>query len=345
MVSAGVDDDAIGGAIGGARLLALDWGSTHLRAWLLGAGGAVLAERDADQGASAMDGDAHAYSAVLERIAGDWLAARPDLPIVACGMVGSQHGWREAPYAACPAGAADLAGALVGVEAGGRTVAIVPGASCRDGVENRGGVPDVMRGEETQIVGALALQPDLASGATLVLPGTHSKWARIENGRILHFATYMTGELYALLRAHSVLGRLMTDEDAPLEDGFDAGVRAAAGNGGLTHRLFAVRTLGLMGEVAPAALSGYLSGLLIGSEIDSEIGSEIDAAPHARDGEAQDAAPSVALVGAPALTALYERALRLRGVTSVRRLDNTAPAGLWRLAAAAGLITDSEVKP
>jgi 2-dehydro-3-deoxygalactonokinase len=341
MVSDGVDDDAIGGA----RLLALDWGSTHLRAWLLGAGGAVLAERDADQGASAMDGDAHAYSAVLERIAGDWLSARPDLPIVACGMVGSQHGWREAPYAACPAGAADLAGALVRVESGGRTVAIVPGASCRDAGDDvagdrsgdRGGVPDVMRGEETQIVGALALQPDLAPGATLVLPGTHSKWARIADGRILHFATYMTGELYALLRAHSVLGRLMTDDEAPLEDGFDAGVRAAAGNGGLTHQLFAVRTLGLMGEVAPAALSGYLSGLLIGSEIDSAL--------HARDGEAPDVAPSVALVGAPALTALYERALRLRGVMSVRRLDNTAPAGLWRLAAAAGLITDSEVTP
>jgi 2-dehydro-3-deoxygalactonokinase len=315
MVTQGVD-----GVIKTARLLALDWGSTHLRAYLLGADGAVLDERDADAGASTMDGDARAYAAALEDVAGAWLAARPGLPIIVCGMVGSQ---------ACPAGVADLAGALARVDAGGRTVAIVPGVSCR----GADGVPDVIRGEETQIVGALAMQPDLATDSTLVLPGTHSKWANVEDGRIAHFATYMTGELFALLREHSVLGRLMKGEDAPLEQGFDAGVRAAAGSAGLTHQLFAVRTLGLKGEMAPEALSGYLSGLLIGSEI--------DAALRARDANA--ARPlSLALVGAPALTALYERALAMRGVTAVRCFDNTAPAGLWRLAAAAGMITDSE---
>ncbi|WP_036165653.1 2-dehydro-3-deoxygalactonokinase [Massilia sp. 9096] len=323
------------GVAGRARLLALDWGSTHLRAYLLGADGVRLDERDADAGASTMNGDARAYEAALEDVAGHWLAARPDLPIVACGMVGSQHGWREAPYAACPAGAADLAGALARVDAGGRTVAIVPGVSCR----GEDGVPDVIRGEETQIVGALAMQPDLAAASTLVLPGTHSKWASVEDGRIVRFSTYMTGELFALLRAHSVLGRLMQGEDAPLEQGFDAGVRAAAGSAGLTHQLFAVRTLGLTGELAPAALSGYLSGLLIGSEIDAALRAR------APDGAAAPRPLSVALVGAPALTALYERALALRGVTSVRRLDNTAPAGLWRLAAAAGLITDLEGSP
>jgi 2-dehydro-3-deoxygalactonokinase len=319
----------VGGGVQRARLLALDWGSTHLRAYLLGADGAVLDERDADAGASTMDGDARAYAAALEDVAGAWLAARPGLPIIACGMVGSQHGWREAPYAACPAGADDLASALARVDAGGRTVAIVPGVSCR----SEDGVPDVIRGEETQVVGALAMQPDLASASTLVLPGTHSKWASIEDGRIAHFATYMTGELFALLREHSVLGRLMKGEDAPLEQGFDAGVRAAAGSAGLTHQLFTVRTLGLKSEMAPEALSGYLSGLLIGSEI--------DAALRARDAKASPPL-SLALVGAPALTALYERALAMRGVTAMRCFDNTAPAGLWRLAAAAGMITDSE---
>jgi len=324
MVTPGVDEVA-----GVARLLALDWGSTHLRAYLLGADGAILDERDADAGASAINGDARAYAGALEAVAGPWLAARPDLPIVACGMVGSQHGWREAPYVACPAGAADLAGALARVDAGRQTVAIVPGVSCR----GEDGVPDVIRGEETQIVGALAMRPELASASTIVLPGTHSKWASVEDGRIAQFATYMTGELFALLRAHSVLGRLMQGEDAPPEDGFDAGVQAAAGSGGLTHQLFAVRTLGLTGEMAPAALSGYLSGLLIGSEIDAAL--RVPASGGA-------AALSLALVGAPALTALYERALALRGVTSVRRFENTAPAGLWRLAASAGLITDFE---
>lgn len=324
MVTPGVDEVA-----GAARLLALDWGSTHLRAYLLGADGAILDERDADAGASAINGDARAYAGALEAVAGPWLAARPDLPIVACGMIGSQHGWREAPYVACPAGAADLAGALARVDAGRQTVAIVPGVSCR----GEDGVPDVIRGEETQIVGALAMRPELASASTIVLPGTHSKWASVEDGRIAQFATYMTGELFALLRAHSVLGRLMQGEDAPPEDGFDAGVQAAAGSGGLTHQLFAVRTLGLTGEMAPAALSGYLSGLLIGSEIDAAL--RVPASGGA-------AALSLALVGAPALTALYERALALRGVTSVRRFENTAPAGLWRLAASAGLITDFE---
>jgi 2-dehydro-3-deoxygalactonokinase len=325
MVTPGVDDVA-----GAARLLALDWGSTHLRAYLLGADGVQLDERDADAGASAMDGDARAYAAALEVVAGHWLAARPDLPIVACGMVGSQHGWREAPYASCPASAADLAGALLRVDAGRRTVAIVPGVSCR----GEDGVPDVIRGEETQIVGALAMQPDLVRASRIVLPGTHSKWASVEGGRIAHFATYMTGELFALLRDHSVLGRLMQGEDAPPEQGFDAGVRAAAKSTGLTHQLFAVRTLGLTGEMAPRALSGYLSGLLIGSEI--------DAALRAPGGAAAAGRMSIALVGAPALTALYERALALRGVTAVRRFENTAPAGLWRLAAAAGLMTNSE---
>jgi 2-dehydro-3-deoxygalactonokinase len=308
-----------------ARLIGLDWGSTSLRAFLIGADGAVLEERGNKNGSTAMNASAAAYQAALSELAGDWLAAAPGLPLLACGMVGSKHGWREAPYAGCPAGADELTGAMVRVDAGAREVAILPGLSCR----TAGAAPDVMRGEETQVVGALALRPELHAGCTFILPGTHSKWARVEQGRVLDFATYMTGEMYAVLRAHSVLGRLMADTNEPDPEAFARGVRDAAGAGALTHQLFAVRTLGLFDELTPEALPGYLSGLLIGHEIHAALA--------ARAADGHDRHP-LALVGEPGLCALYERALGLAGVPVAASFPNTAPAGLWQLARAAGLV-------
>jgi 2-dehydro-3-deoxygalactonokinase len=312
---------------GTPRLVALDWGSTSLRAFLLGPGGEVLASRAAQQGSAAMRGAATAYEAALDHIAGDWLASDPALPVLACGMVGSKHGWTEAPYVACAAGAQRLAASLARVRAAGREIAIVPGMSCRA----PGAAPDMMRGEETQIVGALALKADLESGCTLVLPGTHSKWARVGHGQVLDFATYMTGELYAVLRAHSVLGELMADAEEPDLDGFAAGVRASAGCSGLAHQLFAVRSLGLSRELGAGALPAYLSGLLIGHAINAAL----------RARGAGDRELPLVLVGEPKLTALYERAMHICGVPSVQRLANTAPQGLWRLALAAGLVSDT----
>lgn len=294
-----------------ARLIALDWGSTRLRAFLLGADGAVLATRQSGEGASTLAG-ADAFAQALAGVIADW----PELPVLACGMVGSQHGWKEAPYAPCPADAAALARQALQVDG---KFWILPGLM-HDGTQ-----PDVMRGEETQIVGALALHPELAEQACLVLPGTHSKWARVEAGRVTGFATHMTGELYALLRQHSVLARLMPADGvaAPSPQAFLAGVNAARQDGALGHQLFAVRTLGLFKRLPPEQLPDYLSGLLIGHE----IAHELNAAWPER----------LALIGEPALCERYALALGQFDLSATLQLDNTAPAGLWRLAQTMGL--------
>lgn len=306
------------------RLIGLDWGSSSLRAMLIDEQGQVLLTRQSTQGASTLKGGAAAFSAVLDELIGDWHATAP--AILACGMVGSQHGWREAPYAPCPCDPAALAAQLVAVEIGsGRRLLIVPGLV----YQPEGLPPDVMRGEETQLVGAL--DPELAE-ACMILPGTHAKWAALRESRVQGFATQMSGELFALLRQHSVLGRLMPPEAGlPDRAGFTEGVRAARDHGelGLAHQLFAVRTLGLLQRLPASGLADYLSGLLIGHELRAGL------AWRARAGLA--AAPLV-LLGEPALCQRYEWALQDFDQTLDAALGNTAAAGLWRLALAAGLV-------
>lgn len=297
------------------QLIALDWGSTRLRAFLLGDGGEVLSARQSDAGAATLKG-AEQYAGALAALVGDWRADHPQLKLLACGMVGSQYGWREAAYVRCPADAAALAGQVLQVD---DALSIIPG------LVDDAAQPDVMRGEETQIVGALALHPELAMDACLVLPGTHSKWARVNGGKVTGFATHMTGELYALLRQHSVLARLMpADGVSPSSpEAFLKGVQAARVDRGLGHQLFAVRTLGLFKQLAPEQLPDYLSGLLIGHEIANEL--------RARTAR-------VALVGDPALCGRYAQALASFDQPEPLLLDNTAPAGLWQLAHTMNLI-------
>jgi 2-dehydro-3-deoxygalactonokinase len=234
-----------------AAFIGIDWGTSSFRAYLADAQGHALETLPDGRGALALQpGEHEAY--LRERLA-PW----PRLPVIACGMVGAKQGWREALYVTCPAGAAEIAAA--GVVVG--DVRIVPGVRTTDAH----GAPDVMRGEETQILGALAAG---SGDGIYVLPGTHSKWARVEAGRIVGFETFMTGEVYAVLRAHSVLGRMMAAE-IPGE-GFARGVEAARGlarPGDLLHAMFAARTFGLFETLPPDQLGEYLSGLLIGAEI------------------------------------------------------------------------------
>lgn len=302
--------------VGGAQLVALDWGSTRLRGWLLGEGGVVLAERSSDAGASQISGGAAAFDAALQALAGDWLDGR-QAPALACGMVGSAHGWREAPYVPCPAALDHLHEHLACVTTGaGSVLHIVPGLLDTPA----GGTPDVMRGEETQLVGLLATNPALAASSTVLMPGTHSKWVQVAQGRVTGFRTRMTGEVYTLLRQHSVLARLMPapGPDAWHADAFDAGVDSARRGEGrdLPGQLFAVRTLGLTGRLAPAALPDYLSGLLIGHELEAGLATR---------------AAALALVGEPALCRRYTHALRRFGVAPDCVAANTAHAGLWHL--------------
>jgi 2-dehydro-3-deoxygalactonokinase len=297
-------------------LIALDWGTTSLRAWLVAGDGAVLDQLARPLGILAVEGGD--FAGAFAATAGAWRRGNPRLPALASGMIGSRQGWREAPYVACPASADAIARGLVTLDAGdGGTLAIVPGLSCE-----AHGVPDVMRGEETQILGAL----DVTVGRALfVLPGTHSKWALVEDGRVMRFASFMTGEVFAVLSRHSILGRLMEGEAIDAEAfarGLAAGMRTGT-PGSLLHRVFAARTLGLFAREAPTALRGYLSGLLIGAEV--------------AEGLAWSGGGAPTIIGEPALAALYARALTLAGVAAQIGPVDAALRGLRRIALAAGM--------
>ena len=235
--------------------IGVDWGTSSFRAYLADVDGGPLETLPDGRGALALRPGEH------EPYLAEQIAPWPRLPIFACGMVGAKQGWLEAPYVACPAGVDEIAAACVAIPTAFGEVRIAPGVRAFD----TQGAPDVMRGEETQILGALAAG---GGDGVYVLPGTHSKWARVEASRIVGFETFMTGEVYAVLKAHSVLGRMMTAE-APGE-GFACGVEAARGltnPGDLLHAIFAARTFGLFETLPPDQLGEYLSGLLIGAEI------------------------------------------------------------------------------
>ena len=276
-------------------LVSVDWGTNAFRARLAAADGAILEAVEAEVGAVGLASGAH--EAFVETQIGDWMRRFPGLPIVMSGMVGSRQGWVEAPYVRCPAGAAEIAAAMATVPATRLArVVVVPGLSARDAR----GAPDVMRGEETQILGALGATGH--ADGLFVLPGTHSKWARVEAGRIIDFATFMTGEVFAALKDHTLLGRLMAPAtDGSAADGFARGLAASAAlerPGDLLHAVFMTRTLGLFDEAPANALADYLSGLLIGAEI-------LAGAQGARE---------AVVVGSPALTARYRAAGEALGV-------------------------------
>lgn len=307
-------------------LVALDWGSSQLRAFRFEAGGRIAEQRSSHDGASRLTGGAPAFEQALRALAGDWLAS--GAPVLACGMVGSAHGWQEAAYVPCPVALDALHQHLVAVPASPWPVHIVPGVTSR----GANGLPDVMRGEETQLAGLLDADPALGLAGCVVMPGTHSKWVSLQQDRIAGFATRMTGELYALLRAHSVLARLMPPADTDATDlaAFDRGLACArAAPGDLAHLLFSVRALGLFGELAPAAAPEHLSGLLIGTEVAAGLAGF--ATTHA-------AAAPVALVGEAALCARYARAFAAAGHATRTHAEPLAARGLWRVARGAGLV-------
>lgn len=297
----------------GTALIALDWGTSSARAYRVDGRGAVIDQRSAALGIQQIrDGG---FRAALATLLGDWSAI--DAPRIACGMIGSRQGWVEAPYLDCPADLDALASAIAW--APDRELAVVAGVTCR----GDDGVPDVMRGEETQILGALG---GSRGRALAVLPGTHSKWASFEDGRILDFATYMTGELHAVLLGHSILGRMAETVRPPEDDpgaAFDRGLRLGLGSGGLGHDLFGARTLALAGELASGDVADWLSGLLIGREIR-------DARTWAANRGCD--AGRVCVIGNDALTARYARALAQAGIAAGRAPAGAAVRGLWAIA-------------
>ncbi|HEY8047612.1 MAG TPA: 2-dehydro-3-deoxygalactonokinase [Ramlibacter sp.] len=269
-------------------VVAVDWGTSSLRVARLDAHGHAIEEREFPRGILTVE--AGGFPRVFDEACGDWMRSRDALAVI-CGMAGSRQGWQEAPYVPCPARLSDVAGKLAWIEPG--RIAIVPGLTCESG-----GAPDVMRGEETKAFGVLQLLG--LRDARIVMPGTHCKWAAVRDARIESFATFMTGEFYAVLRQHSILARTMPQDDGELDEAaLRKGVDHAMRSANLLHAAFSARTLSLFDRIAPEAAPSYLSGLLIGEELRSHPPS---------------AGESLVLVGAGKLTRRYAVALEHRGI-------------------------------
>ena len=301
-------------------LIAIDWGSSSFRAYLMAPNSEILDEVASGDGIGSVA--AGAYPATLKRLIGRWLEAHPSLPVVASGMVGSRHGWREAAYVKCPAGPREVAAQLMPVEADGRRVHLAAGLSYVDEAAQ----PDVMRGEETEIFGVAD-----AGARLIVLPGSHSKWAKVDGDLVVAFKTFVTGELFAALRDHTVAGAFA--RAAPAKSPGEAlalGVRRGAAAGacegkpGLLSLLFGARSLPLTGGLAEDDAGEYLSGLLIGAEI----------------GEARRFFPGEEphVAGAEALVARYLAAFEALGVSVNAAPRRAAARGLFRIARDGGLL-------
>ena len=334
-------------AQGQTQLIALDWGTSSLRAYRLGAAAHVLEMRSLPWGVmklpqvvppenSSIDTKA-GFELAFEEACGDWLRTAPHAPVIAAGMVGSRQGWREAPYLSVPIAVDRIGGTLSTVQArDGQIVHIVPGL-----IENSA-LPNVMRGEETQVIGALSMLDvgNTRSEILIGLPGSHSKWVQVRlqhreaQSCIEHFHTFMTGEVYAALCEHTILGRSMQASDASVDHdaAFDRGVLVAqtpAGRAGVLSTIFSTRTLGLTGVLDGAGQREYLSGLLIGHEV---------AALQALLEEHGQQPARIILVGDAALCVRYMRALRAYGLDQIEVAGQATERGLWQLAMAAGLI-------
>lgn len=293
------------------RLIAIDWGTSSLRGALLDTDGKVLEERSDARGILTVPEGG--FPAVFETLFGDWMRLEGARCLIS-GMAGSKQGWVEAPYCACPAGRVEVGRKIIDlhVDMGslpGARIAIVPGLS-----DEHDGVPDVMRGEEVQIFGAMAITGQ--SDGVFVLPGTHNKWVTVKKGRVAGFRTYMTGEFYALLSQHSILARTL-DASAPLDEAsFLEGVTRSENGHGLLHNAFGARTLALFERMPKQELSSYLSGLLIGEELRTQ---------------SLQAVGEVVLIGSSALTQRYTLALRATGVATRTLGAEATWAGLHAL--------------
>jgi 2-dehydro-3-deoxygalactonokinase len=292
--------------------IGLDWGTTSFRAYLVGADGGMTDQVSAAEGILAVkDG---AFEQALEARIGHW---DKSLPVIASGMITSRQGWVELPYVDCPAGPEDLAKAIeVKQLLSGRKIHFLTGLHLKS--ESLG--HDVMRSEETQVFGALD------SGALhYVTPGTHSKWIDVQNGKIVNFATYVTGETFAVMKAHSILGRLMANDIDDAHE-FHRGVdRAFADPAGLLHNLFSARSLALYQELAPEKISSYLSGLIIGAEVAHAVAM-------------RDSTNHYAVLASPGIGGKYLMAMKVAGLRVTMGDPLAIVKGERVVAEAAGII-------
>lgn len=284
----------------GSAFIAIDWGTTNRRTFLIEAGAVVRSSNDG-QGASTLSRDD--FPSSLAAVRADF----GELPVIMAGMVGANIGWREVPYVAAPAGLEDLVGGIAWIDA--RT-AIVPGLSYRDGDR-----ADVMRGEEVQLLGAMAAKI-VPADALLCQPGTHCKWAVAQAGRITAFVSTMTGELFALLRQHSLLARQLTGQVSD-DEAFREGVREGSRRD-LAASLFAVRASGVLGLRNDAAAASFVSGLLIGADVAARLD--------------EHGGGDVHILASSSLGTLYARAIGdVGGSATIVDADTGFVAGITRL--------------
>ncbi|MEO6801853.1 MAG: 2-dehydro-3-deoxygalactonokinase [Granulicella sp.] len=287
-------------------MIAIDWGTSNFRAFRLEGAGHILERRSFSGGILHIE-KGH-FAETLRIQVGDWLAAGENR-ILLCGMVGSRQGWVEAKYLSCPIGVQDLANALIQLPFEGADVRLVPGVAGEDSY----GVPEVMRGEETQAMG-MSNAPD---GAAIVcLPGTHSKWICLENRTIISFITCMTGEVFSALRTGTTLAQMMTADVAIDSTAFLRGVDRSADAGGFLHHLFSVRTLALMDKLEEEVSASYLSGLLIGHEVRASM----------------PTGAHVHLIGTAQLCSLYAMAIEHCGGSVTLEDQDAAVRGLTAIA-------------
>jgi 2-dehydro-3-deoxygalactonokinase len=284
-------------------MIGVDWGTTSFRAFRIARDGTIRDRRAGLRGI--VNVPDNRFADTLREEIGPWLAAGEN-HVLLSGMIGSRQGWKEAPYLPCPAGAPDIGAALVEIEFDWAQVKLVPGLSTTD----EAGIAEVMRGEETQVIGVLEA---MGGSGLACLPGTHSKWAAVEDGRIVGFTTHMTGETFGALRGHTILGRMMREGPA---DGapFDDGVRRAADAGGLLHHIFGARAQVLAGRLAETDAAAYLSGILVGHEVQAALAGRQGVVVH--------------VIGAPELTAMYARAISTYGGFPERHDGEAAARGL-----------------
>lgn len=296
-------------------LIAIDWGTTSFRAYLFDRDGEITDRVAAPAGI--MQGEDVVFEEVLYDQIGRWVEEHPAVPIIASGMITSRQGWIETPYLPCPARINDLSLNLTEhLSSHGQKIYFVPGVCQKIPTAN------IMRGEETQMAGLNSKNPVIA-----ILPGTHSKWIRMEQETIQQFSTFMTGELFAALTQHTILGRLLTDAEDP--EGFSRGVRegfsAREQSGGILSRLFGARAMPLLELMDPESIRDYLSGLLLGTEIQEAVrsGFEITSTP--------------VICGATGLVERYINALEICGIQTEPASEDLAAFGLFRIGVAAHL--------
>lgn len=305
-------------------LIGLDWGTTSLRAYCVSASGEVVATAHSAAGILAEHADG--FHGTFREIAGEWLQEFGPLPVLASGMITSRNGWIETPYLSAPAALDQFADSLTGYEAGdGVAMYFVPGLSCLDSLGN----PDIARGEETQIIGALTHpQAGGANDRLFLLPGTHSKWARVGSEKIHKFETYMTGEVFAVLLNHSILSKLAEPQTSGSTDVFSKAVeQGLESRSSVLHTIFGARTLALFESLKGQDVPDYLSGALIAEEIKAATATL-----------GADDFGKVTVIGRSDLAEKYALALKIAGIDTEFAPPDMAAHGHYSLAMAKGLV-------